>query len=257
MPKSVFVGIDVACSARIALPVCFVASGSRLHVLDLPAALKAAIPRGAGNREAATEYPFRLAAAQVTNTLLDIEREMSWRIERIAIDAPAAPPEVGPRASEAHLGRDGISCFRTPERSAWPDIQQKIREHLAAGKNLATVPHANQIWMLFGFELFLALRSALNAEVIETYPNAVVRALLLTTAHKSNADGYKAQLAGIATRTGWSGGELETDLKRSVPGRRHDRLDAFIAAWVAALPTSRRRAYGEPLRPDDAIWVPA
>jgi hypothetical protein len=43
-------------------------------------------------------------------------------------------------------------------------------------------------------------------------------------------------------------------LKRS--GTNHDRLDAFMAAWVASLPKRRRRAIGNEDDPDDAIWVP-
>ena len=37
-------------------------------------------------------------------------------------------------------------------------------------------------------------------------------------------------------------------------GSTHDRLDAFLSAWVASLDEKDRKAFGTP--PDDAIWVP-
>jgi hypothetical protein len=43
----------------------------------------------------------------------------------------------------------------------------------------------------------------------------------------------------------------------SLPESQNDRLDAFMAAWVASLPSERRRAFGDATRPDDAIWVPS
>jgi hypothetical protein len=110
--------------------------------------------------------------------------------------------------------------------------------------------------MLFGFELFGCLRSQLKAEVIEVYPFAIVRELLPTCGHKSTEKGYQTQLAAVAARTGWRPQELEKKLRATVPGSRHDRLDAFMAAWVASLPRERRRAFGNPQQPDDAIWVP-
>jgi hypothetical protein len=110
--------------------------------------------------------------------------------------------------------------------------------------------------MLFGFELFAALRLELQAEVMEVYPFAIVRALLPSCAHKSTPEGYRDQLAAIAARTGWEPQALEAQLKLTVLGSRHDRLDAFMAVWVASLPPDRRRAFGDARNPDDAIWVP-
>jgi hypothetical protein len=110
--------------------------------------------------------------------------------------------------------------------------------------------------MRFGFELFAQLRSRLRAEVIEVYPFAIVRALLPACAHKSTEQGYRDQLEAVAARTGWEPQRLEETLKATVAGTRHDRLDAFMAAWIASLPRERRRAFGDGQRPDDAIWVP-
>lgn len=110
--------------------------------------------------------------------------------------------------------------------------------------------------MLFGFELFAALRETLEGEVVEVYPFAIVRALLPACRHKSTEQGYRDQLVAVASRTGWEAGDLEARLHTTVAGSRHDRLDAYMAGWVASLPLEKRRAFGDPDRPDDAIWVP-
>jgi len=36
-------------------------------------------------------------------------------------------------------------------------------------------------------------------------------------------------------------------------GPLHDRLDAYLAAWVASVGESEREALGSP--PDDVIWI--
>ena len=181
---------------------------------------------------------------------------MGWHVERAAVDAPAAPPAANSRASEDELGRLGLSSFRTPAASAWDGIKQKCVEHLGSGGSTATLPHANKIWMLFGFELFSSLRAGLGIEVIEVYPFAIVRALLSACEHKSTEQGYRDQLVAVAARTGWRPQDIEAKLRATVPGSRHDRLDAFMAAWVATLPREQRRAIGDAEQPDDAIWVP-
>lgn len=253
----VFVGIDVACAIEKRLPMCVVSVGRQVVPLTIPKHLATTIPRGLGNREITAEAPFRAAAEGVAGALERIAVEMAWRIERIAIDASAAPPAVGSRLSERELGREGLSSFRTPAPPAWVGIKAKCIDHLNAGGGAATLPHANKIWMLFGFELFASLRARLKVEVIEVYPYAIIRALLPSCAHKSTEQGYRDQLVAIASRTGWTPDNLEAELRQAVAGSRHDRLDAFMSAWVASLPADRRRAYGDRQQPDDAIWVPA
>jgi hypothetical protein len=115
----------------------------------------------------------------------------------------------------------------------------------------------NKIWMLFSFELFSALRSGLGAEVIEVYPFAIVRALLPSCKHKSTEKGYRNQLTAVADRTGWKPHDLEARLVATVPGSRHDRLDAYMAACVASLTPKQRHAYGDSRQPDDSISVPS
>ena len=222
----------------------------------IPKHLAELIPRGVGNREITAVAPFHEAVHGVVSAIDQIKIEMRWRIERIAIDAPAAAPAIGTRTSEDELGRLGLSSFRTPPARAWAGIREKCARHLSHGGNAATLPFANKIWMLFGFELFTSLKRDLRAEVIEVYPFAIVRALLPAREHKSTEEGYRDQLNAVSAGTGWEPRALEERLKATVPGRRHDRLDAFMAAWVASLPRRRRRAFGNAQQSDDAIWVP-
>jgi predicted nuclease with RNAse H fold len=253
----VYVGIDLACAAGKRLPICMVSAGPPLMPLTIPKHLGRLIPRGVGNREVTAVAPFREAARGVASAINRIADEMGWQVERIAVDAPAAPPAIGSRASETELRRFGLSSFPTPAASAWAGIREKCADHLSHGGSAANLPNANQIWMLFGFELFVGLRSGLRAEVIEVYPAAIVRfALLPACEHKSTEKGYQDQLVAVASRTGWEPQYLEARLKETVPGSRHDRLDAFMAAWVASLPPESRRAFGDVRQPDDAIWVP-
>jgi predicted nuclease with RNAse H fold len=117
------------------------------------------------------------------------------------------------------------------------------------------MPNANRIWMLYGFELFRALK-AWGVSVIETYPQAVVRLLMNECSSKLTADGFGKQLDAVARATGWDPQRLEAALAAGCTGHRHDRLDAFMAAWVAALGPRKRTAYGNKESHDDAIWVP-
>ena len=67
--------------------------------------------------------------------------------------------------------------------------------------------------------------------------------------------GVDAQLAAVSRFTGWPAVDTANDpLEDIVFGPRHDALDAYLSAWVAALDAQQRRALGSP--PDDVIWVP-
>jgi hypothetical protein len=256
MPSSrVYIGIDVACAVNKKLPICVVSAGLALTPLTVPKQFAALIPRGVGNREISAPVPFRSAAQDVANAVHSIARTMEWEIERIAIDAPAAPPATGSRLSETQLGDSGLSSFRTPAASAWPGIREQCANHLSRGGSAANLPHANKIWMLYGFELFRSLKN-LTAEIIEVYPFAIVRALLPGCAHKTTEQGYRDQLAAVSARTGWAPLNLEQKLKETVSGTPDDRLDSYMAAWVASLPPERRRAFGDARNQGDSIWVP-
>jgi predicted nuclease with RNAse H fold len=210
---SVYIGIDVACAARKRLPICVVSAEQPLTPLAIPKDLGATIPRGIGNKEVTAVASFRQAALGVASSIHRIAVEMGWRVERVAVNAPAAPPASNSRASENELGRLGLSSFRTPAAGAWAGIKQRCVEHLSCGGSTATLPHANKIWMLFGFELFNSLRDGLGVEVIEVYPFAIVRALLPACAHKSTERGYRDQLNAVATHTGWKPQDLEAELR--------------------------------------------
>jgi predicted nuclease with RNAse H fold len=252
----VFVGIDVACAQRKRLPICIAAfAGGRLEPLRVPE-LVSKLPVGRGNREILEEHPFRAAAAIVAETLNEAPKSHVCKIVSVAIDAPAAPPASGERSAERDLRNRGLSSFQTPHEAAWRNILQSCQIHNRDGGELSRMPHANKIWMLYGFELFKALRAMNAYEVIEVYPYAIVRALVDDCPHKSTLGGYRRQLEAIASTTNWTPPDLELALKHSVPGSKHDRLDAFMAAWVASLPDERRRAYGNKNDPDDAIWMP-
>lgn len=141
----VFIGIDVACAVKKQLPVCVVSAGGQLAPLSIPKVLMGKITRGAGNREVTAEAPFRKSAQDVASALKLIAKEMGWRIERLAVDAPAAPPVMGSRLSENELGRAGLSSFRTPAKADWLGIREKCINHLRGGGRPATLPYANMI----------------------------------------------------------------------------------------------------------------
>lgn len=255
-PLPVCIGIDVNCAKRARLPICFISTAPQTIIHGIPSELAKLIPRGAGNGEIREAAPFRSLAREVSAAVARIAQEKNWTIPRIAIDAPAAAPSSATRASEDQLGRLGLSSFRTPSRPTWHDIKRICNDHLNKNQPLSTLPYANKIWMLFGFELFLAFRETFDAEAIEVYPFAITRALVPDCPHKSTEVGYRLQLNALAERTGWEASALHDRLKTTVAGRQHDRLDAYMSAWVASLPATQRRAHGVATDLNDAIWVP-
>lgn len=224
--------------------------------MAIPADLSNEFPSGQGNVEILKGAPFKGAAQLLVRALDHTANGQGWNLVRIAVDAPAAAPSMGERTSEKMLRTLGLSSFRTPDDEGWRQLRQECRRHLREGKALSHLPHANKIWMLYGFEIFEALRAAVTSEVIEVYPYAIVRALMPACPHKSTLEGYSQQLNAIAAVTGWTPTELDRALQHAVPGAKHDKLDAFVAAWVASLPKPRRRAYGNEGDLNDAIWVP-
>ena len=65
---------------------------------------------------------------------------------------------------------------------------------------------------------------------------------------------YREQLKAVAAATDWERAELGRMISAQGYGSRHDKLDAFMAAWVASLPRERLLACGQ--APNDVIWVP-
>ena len=216
--------------------------GSRSCRWRSPSILGAAIPRGVGNREITAVAPFQEAARGVAGSITRVVVEMGWHVERAAVDAPAAPPAANSRASENELGRLGLSSFRTPAASAWAGIKQKCVEHLGSGGSAATLPHANKIWMLFGFELFSVPASGSSGSRSSRYIRLLSSGHCYPACeHKSTEQGYRDQLVAVAARTGWrtagsrsqTAGDGARKSSRS-PGRIHGSLGCHLAAATAA-----------------------
>ncbi len=252
--QSAYVGIDVACAKRKYLPISIcVRRGDRLSPLPLRA-LSLRPPRGGGN-VLALERASREAFAQETEAYLrQVEAVCSVEIVRVALDAPAAacPATLSKRHSERALDALGISYFKTPSETEFAEIEAKARAHLAAGGQVARLPHANRLWMLVGFALFARLSRSWPC--LEVYPQATVSLLGCSAVHKTRAAGLSAQVRAVGERLGWEEQLLPRALKASGFGKGHDQFDAYLAAWVASLPERERTPLGIP--PEDAIWVP-
>jgi hypothetical protein len=106
--------------------------------------------------------------------------------------------------------------------------------------------------MLVGFGLFRRLRR--EWDCVEVFPQAIAAVVGAARVHKRHAEGTLCQLTAAANYTGWPSTPSVSSLDGIAYGNRHDRLDAYLAAWVAPLPEARRVPLGCP--PDDAIWVP-
>lgn len=250
--REAFGGIDVACANGKRLPVCVVVRDS--HGRLEPVAIKPRVthPTTRGNKEALDPRWRQALAGEVVAFLRQLEAEDDLEVLSIAIDAPRAPTDAGRprRACEEAMAREGLSFIATPSVEAFSRVIARAEAHFVAGGALASVPGANLLWMLLGFSLFEALGQ--QYECLETYPYAVVRRLGCVL-HKTTAEGYRAQLAAAAEATGWAPPDLERRLAQTTAGSAHDRLDAFLCAWIASLGPAGRMAYGEP--PDDVIWV--
>jgi Protein of unknown function (DUF429) len=251
-----YVGIDVAIAKKKRLPIAVcVRQANAIVPLALNARAAPKPPAGCGNRAIIDPEIRRQFATETRSYLREVERHFGVEIARIAIDAPSAPrvDNLELREAEAALAAAGISFIQTPDQQAFECMPDRAREHLAAGGTCATLPCANQLWMLFGFELFDVLASE-GWECLEVYPQATVRTLGAGDAHKSQSGAVLAQLKATARHTGWPASPSLDDLDDIGYGSRDDRLDAYLAAWVASLGEHERRAFGR--RPNDVIWVP-
>ncbi len=253
--NSVFVGIDVAIAKKKRLPVsvCKFIKG-RLTPLPLRGEFKKP-PSGRGNKSGLEPENRKQFASDVVIWMAKLCRKMSLRIKRIAIDAPSdyCNPHLERRLAEQALDKAGIRCFTTPTKEIFEKKVSEAITHFATGGKESRMPNANQVWMLVGFDLFIALRDA-GYECVETYPQAIVRELHCSSRHKSTAQGLKGQIERTASVLGYSEKELESLLNGMGFGSRHDRLDALLSAWVASLPPEKTKVFGQ--LPNDAIVVP-
>ena len=249
-----FAGIDVAFAKKKHLPISIcVRRGGTLEPLLLR---KESLvpPSGHGNAKS-LDYEIVMDFAESTAKYLhDVERVCGVRIRRIAIDAPSDPKSNGSPRREAEKGLDerGISCFTTPDTVQFNSIRAKAQAHLISRGEESRLPHANQLWMLVGFELFRRLRK--EWECLEVFPQAIAKKLGAAGIHKSRVEGLICQLSAAARFTGWPKAEYKSSLKDIGYGSVHDKLDAYLAAWVASLDIEDREAIG--ILPDDVIWVP-
>ena len=253
--NAAYVGIDVAFAKKKRLPVCIcVHQGERLVPLPLRQRSRRP-PRGRGNAATLDPAVVDRFARDVRQYIEGVAQEERVSIARIAIDAPSDYCHEGRlrRAAEAAMGRAGISYFTTPSRRKFIEIGRKARAHVVAGGHEAKMPHANQLWMLVGFSLFREL--ATLAECIEVFPQSIAHAIGAAHTHKSKAEGVAAQLAAASMYTGWpAAAHSGPSFDDICSGPAHDRLDAYLSAWVASLDEPERLPLGE--LPGDVIWVP-
>jgi hypothetical protein len=249
--QQLYVGIDVAFAKKKKLPICVVYQDKnrliplRLREFDLPE-----IPIGSGNVAALESQVVTRFANQVSQYLRSLEIQLEASIDTIAIDAPSDYSTGGRRLCEAALDKAGIRCFGTPTLERFNEIKEKVHKHLKAGGAENRLPHAMQLWMLVGFALFRELE--VDYRCLEVFPQAVVHNLGAAGIHKFRKEGQDAQLKAIASVTGWEPEPLAAELKACVSGASHDRLDAYMCAWVASLyPDLDKFGTG----PNDSIWV--
>lgn len=250
-----YAGIDVACAKGKSLPIVVARWHKERLIPERLATLDFAPPVGQGNVAACDPEAVDAFTSRAREYLRCVETELDMQIVRIGIDAPSAPRKKGihRRAAEVALDDAGVSCFTTPSGSDFKAIRRKVEDHLRDDGRESALPHANQLWMQVGFGLFEKLQGV--AECVEVYPQATVRAIDAGVNHKSKSNVVQWQLRTAACYTGWpSGDDSEPGLQEIGYGKNHDRLDAYLSAWVAALDENDRAAYGTP--PDDVIWVP-
>lgn len=252
--QEAYVGIDVAFAKNKRLPI--VVCTRRADCLE-PFRLRSIEekpPRGEGNARILNEEAVSRFADATGAYLEGIEMEFGVRVRRIAIDAPSAPKVNGTprRRCEIELDRRGIRCIGTPSAPEFEILRESVKTHLASGGAESDVPGANQLWMLIGFRLFQRLRQ--TWECLEVFPQAIVHALGANRVHKSDYGGRLAQLKAVAVHTHWPKPAELISLRDLGYGSSHDKLDAFLSAWVASLAKSEREPIGH--RPDDVIWNP-
>jgi hypothetical protein len=253
--QDAFVGIDVAFAKKKVLPVsvCARPAGKQMDILPLRMSFDKP-PSGLGNVLALDERVRRQFAEDVLTWIGKLERVKRLKVRRIAIDAPSdyCRDAAGRRSAERSLDECGISCFATPTEDDFQSKVESSRKFLADGGKPSRLPNANQLWMLVGFELYRTLER--QYECIETYPQAVVHELKCASQHKSTEPGLQRQIEEAAKVLRCSGTEMRAKLLAMGFGSTHDRLDAFLSAWVATLDAKDRKAFGTP--PADVIWVP-
>jgi hypothetical protein len=172
-PLHAYAGIDVAFARgkRLPIVVC-IPQGGRLQPLPLRRRDGSRPPIGRGNPETINDRAVADFAGATVEYLRWVEREHGVSIRRVALDSPSDPRNHSDarRCAESALDEYGIHCITTPSASDFEIIRRKVREHLDRQGAVSRLPHANQLWMLVGFELFRRLRN--EWECLEVFPQA-------------------------------------------------------------------------------------
>jgi hypothetical protein len=255
MTVSAFAGIDVAFAKGKRLPIVVCTKEDRRLVPLLLRDFREALPpHGRGNRVALDPEAVRTFALEALDYLRAVEKAHGLRLQRIAIDAPSCYKRVGiaRRAAEVAMDERRISCFATPSQTEFEKIKTKAKRHLDDGGQENRLPHANQLWMLVGFALFEVLKE--HYDCIEVFPQAIANALRARKVHKSKSEGISRQLTAVAKHSGWPFDKERMGLRQIAFGSLHDKLDAYLSAWVASLSKEDCVACGDP--PTDVIWIP-
>ena len=250
-----FVGIDLAIAKKKKLPVSICTWQNGRLIPESLRLLPIEPPRGRGNAAVLDESLLRDFADETAVYIADVCTRLGLSPKRIAIDAPSAPRDekLLKRAAEAALDQANINYFPTPSASEFIEILKKVRKHLNSGGAENRIPHANQLWMLAGFRLFQRLTQI--APCIEVFPQATARVMGVGQIHKTRPGGVEAQLSAVAVHTGWPRQDPSNPSFEDIAfGPAHDRLDAYLSAWVAALESKDRLAFGQ--LPADVIWTP-
>lgn len=253
--QSAYVGVDVACAVGKHLPISIVTRELN-QVRPLPLrTLPFAPPRGCGNVGVIDDKQAQVFAQEAREYVVRACQHFGMIPARIGIDSPLTPrtASISRRHAEAALDRAGISAFTTPSIADFEQIRIKVRDHLAHGGRPDRLPHGHQLWMLAGFALVDCL--SVVAPCIEVYPQATIRMLGGGARHKTLSGAVAEQLSLVAHQTGFPRTEDDWLLfSQAAHGPAHDRLDAYISAWVASLDEPERIGFGT--APDDVIWVP-
>jgi hypothetical protein len=253
-----FAGIDVAFAKKKRLPlvVCTEVEGQLKPLPLRQFSLKP--PAGRGNAKAIDDAALTVFAEETAAYLKEIEEHYGVKIRRIAIDAPSVPKVNGRKRRECECALDalGISCITTPSAEEFQQIRTKVIAHLAAGEPHTTISHANQLWMFVGFALFRRL--SCEWPCLEVFPHAIAHALGASAISKKHSEGAFGQFSAVAKHTRWPAQLTEETMAKELSGigfgHQHDRIDAYLSAWVASLEDQDREALGKP--PDDVIWIP-
>lgn len=257
MGRPAFAGIDVAIARGKYLPVVVCTWRDGRLVPEPLRRLHAYPPRGPGNAAVLNDDVVTRFVDDTAGYLVAVCDLLDLDLQRIGLDAPSAPcsDSRNRRAAEVALDRAGIPCFATKSVAGFDGIRERVRQHLASGGPENHIPFANMLWMLVGFRLFDRLREI--ARCIEVYPHATVCSLGAEAGHKTRAGAAQRQLRAASRYTGWpSPAEpVGAALEPIAFGPAHDRVDAYLSAWVGSLPEAELRAFGVP--PDDVIWTPA